>query len=53
MNKKDIPEPAVPYFVGTAWLEESANTRMRSVGRVVRRPYLDSEESDDDVIYAE
>ena len=49
----DIPESAVPYYVGTARLEESANTRMRSEGRVVRRPYPDSEESDDDVIYAE
>ena len=43
----DIPESVVPYYVGTARLEESANTRMRSVGGVVRRPYPDSEESDD------
>ena len=49
----DIPESAVPYYVGTARLEESANTRMRSVGRVVRHRYPDSEESDDDIIYAE
>ena len=49
----DIPEPAVPYYVGTARLEEPADTQMRSMGRVVRRPYLDSEESDDDIIYVE
>ena len=49
----DIPESAVPYYVGTVRLEESANTRMRSVGRVVRHPYPDLEVSDDDVIYAE
>ena len=49
--EKDIPESAVPYYVGIARLEESANTRMRPVGRVVRRPYPDSEESDDDVVY--
>ena len=44
-----IPEPAVP----TARLEETVNNRTRSVGRVVRRPYSDSEESDNDVWYAE
>ena len=50
---KDIPEPAVSYYVGTARLEEPADTRMRSMGRVDSRHYPDSEESDDDVIYAE
>ena len=49
----DIPEPAVPYYGGTARLEEPEDTRTRSMGRVVRRPYPDSEESGDDVIYAE
>ena len=42
---KDFPRPAVPCHVGTA--------RTRSVGRAVRRPYSDSEESDNDVLYAE
>ena len=46
---KDIPEPAVPCLVGTARLEETVNIRTRSVWRAVRRPYSDSEESDNDV----
>ena len=50
---KDIPELAVPCHVGTARLEETVNIRTRSVGRAVRRPYSDSEESDNDVLYAE
>ena len=50
---KDIPEPALPYHVGTARLEETVNIRMRSVGFAVNRPYSDSEESDNDVLYAE
>ena len=50
---KDIPELAVPCHVGTARLEETVNIRTRSVGRAVRRPYSDSEESDNDVWYAE
>ena len=49
----DIPEPAVPCHVGTARLEETVHNRTRSVGRVVRRPYSDSEESDNDVWYVE
>ena len=49
----DIPEPAVPCHVGIARLEETVNNRTRLVGRVVRRPYSDSEESDNDVWYAE
>ena len=32
---------------------ETVNNRTRSVGRAVRRPYSDSEESDNDVLYAE
>ena len=52
-NSQDIPEPAVPYYVGTARLEDTVNTRTRSVGHAVRRPYPDSEESDDDVVYTE
>ena len=50
---KDIPEPAVPYHVGTARLGEAVNIRTRSLGRAVCRPYSDSEESDNDVLYAE
>ena len=50
---KDIPEPAVPCQVGTARLEETVNIRTRSFGCVLRRPYSDSEESDNDVWYAE
>ena len=50
---KDIPEPAVSCHVGTARLEETVNIRTRSVGRAVRRPYSDSEESDNDVWFAE
>ena len=51
--RKDIPEPAVPCHVGTARLEETVNIRTRSVGHAVRRPYSDSEESDNEVLYAE
>ena len=50
---KDIPGPAVPCHVGTARLLETVNNRTRSVGRAVRRPYSDSEESDNDVLYVE
>ena len=49
---KDIPGPAVLCHVGTARLLETVNNRTRSVGRAVRRPYLDSDESDNDVLYA-
>ena len=50
---KDIPGPAVPCHVGTARSLETVTTRIRSVGCVVRRPYSDSEESDNDVLYAD
>ena len=50
---KDIPEPAVPCHVGTARLEETVDIRTRSVGRAVRRPYSDSEDSDNDVLHAD
>ena len=50
---KDIPGPAVPCNVGTARLLETVNNRTRSVGRAVRRPYSDSDESDNDVLYEE
>ena len=39
--------------MGTAWLLETVNNRTRSVGRAVRWPYSDSDESDKDVLYAE
>ena len=32
---------------------ETVNNQTRSVGRAVRRPYSDSEESDNDVLYVE
>ena len=50
---KNSSEPAVPCHVGTARLEETVNIQTRSFGRVVRRPYSHSEESDNDVWYAE
>ena len=53
MITKDIPEPVVPYYVGTDRLDEPADTRKRSWERVESRPYPDSEESEDDVVYAE
>ena len=53
MNTKDIPEPVFTYYVGTARLDEPADTRNRSWERVDSRPYPDSEESEDDVVYAE
>ena len=53
MITKDIPEPVVPYYVGTDRLDEPADTRKRSWERVESHPYPDSEESEDDVVYAE
>ena len=50
---KEIPGPAVPCHVGTARLLETVNIRTRSVRCAVRRPYSDSEESDNDVLYAD
>ena len=50
---KDIPGPAVPCHVGTARLLETVNNWTRSVGHAVRRPYSDSDESDNDMLYAE
>ena len=49
----DNLEPAVPCHGGIARLEETVINQIRSVGRVVRRPYSDSEESDNDVWYTE
>ena len=41
---RDIPGPVVPCHV---------NNRTGSVGCAVRRPYSDSDESDNDVLYAD
>ena len=49
----NIPGLAVPCHVGTARLLETVNNRTRSVGRAVRQPYSDSDESDNDGLYAE
>ena len=50
---EDIPGPAVPCHVGTARLLETVNRRTRTVGRAVHWPYSDSDDSDNDVLYAE
>ena len=50
---EDIPGPAVPCHVGTARLLETVNHQTKSVGHAVRRPYSDSDESDNDMLYAE
>ena len=39
--------------MGTTRSEEIVNIRTRPVGRAIRRPYSDSEESDNDLLYAE
>ena len=49
MIMKDTPEPVVPYYVGTSRLEEPAD----AWEHVDSRPYPDSEESEDDVVYDE
>ena len=48
-----IRDQFIPCHVGTARLLETVNNWTRSAGRAVRRPYSDSEESDNDVLYAE
>ena len=50
---EDIPGPAVPCHVGTARELEMVNQRTRMVGRAVRRPYSDSDDSDNGVLHAE
>ena len=50
---EDIPGPAVTCHVGTARLLETVNHRTKTVGRAVRWPYSDSDELDNDVLYAE
>ena len=39
--------------MGNAWLEETGDIWTRSVGRAVRRPYSDSEDSDNDMLHAD
>ena len=39
--------------MGTAQLEETGDIQTRSVGRAVRRPYSDSEDSDNDMLHAD
>ena len=39
--------------MGTARLLETVNNRTRSVGHAIRRPFSDSEESENGVLYAE
>ena len=53
MITMDIPKPVVPGYLGTVRLDESADTRKRSWEHVDSRTYPDSEESEDDVVYAE
>ena len=50
---EDIPGPAVPCHVGIARRLEMVNQQTRIVGRAVRRPYSDSDDSDNDVLDAE
>ena len=50
---KDIPGQAVPCHEGTARLLETVNIQTRSVGCAVCHPYSDSDESDNDVLYAD
>ena len=50
---KDIPGLTVPCQVGTARLLDTVNNRTRSVGRAICRPYSDSDELDNDVLYAD
>ena len=53
MITMDIPQPVVPCYLGTVRLDESADTRKRLWERVDSRTYPDSEESEDDIMYAE
>ena len=50
---EDIRGPAVPCHVGTARLLVTVDRRTKTVGRAVRRPCSDSDDSDNDVLYAE
>ena len=50
---EDIPGQAVPCHVGTARLLETMYQRTSVVGRDFRLPCSDSDDSNDDVVYAE
>ena len=50
---EDIPGPAVPCHVGTARLLVTVDRRTKTVGCAVHRPCSDSDDSDNDVLYAE
>ena len=50
---EDIPGPAVPCHVGTARLLEAMDRRTSVVGRDFQLPCSDSDDSNDDVVYAE
>ena len=50
---EDIPGPAVPCHVGTARLLEAMDRQTSVVGRDFRLPCSDSDNSNDDVVYAE
>ena len=50
---EDIPGPAVPCHEGTARLLETMDQRTSVVGRDFRLPWSDSDDSYDDVVYAE
>ena len=50
---EDIPGPAVPCHVGTARLLETVDWWTTVVGRDFRLPCSDSDNSDDNVLYAE
>ena len=50
---EDIPGPVVPCHVETARLLEMVDQRTTVVGRGYRLPCSDSDDSDDDVLYAE
>ena len=50
---EDIPGPAASCHVGTARLLATVDRQTMMVGRAVRWPYSDSDDSDNDVLYAE
>ena len=47
---EDIPGPAVPNYLGTARSSETVDRRATVVGRGLRLPCSDSDDSDDDVL---
>ena len=47
---EDIPGPAAPNYLGTAWSSETVDRRATVVGRGFRLPCSDSDDSGDDVL---